>query len=349
MNLHDSFDDTRHFKEVERKAKEVRSAFEKMITKISSAFVGVSLTEGTIFSIDDYPRISILVDSLLKSLTNELVTIINRQTKDSWSRGTGKFMAEIKKATVGTNIPDELLKKAKVVNLEALSSFQKRKANGINLSDRVWKITTGFKKEMEFALDVSLTKGDSAQDIARKIKHLLNNPDKLYRRVRDKHGNLVLSQNAKLFKPGNGVYRNSFKNAMRLSRTENNIAYHSANYEKYNEFDFVVGIEVKLSNNPLHCPMCESLAGKYPKDFKFTGWHPQCRCTSIPILKTIEEMDRDNKLIASGKEPYLRSSNKVFNPPKGFVVYVTNNYENLLNAPNLPYFAADNTKYIFKK
>ncbi|HEY5591823.1 MAG TPA: hypothetical protein VIK55_12490 [Paludibacter sp.] len=38
------------------------------------------------------------------------------------------------------------------------------------------------------------------------------------------------------------------------------------------QFDFVVGIEIKRKNNPdKSCDICRASAGKYPKDFKWTG------------------------------------------------------------------------------
>ena len=39
----------------------------------------------------------------------------------------------------------------------------------------------------------------------------------------------------------------------------------------------------------LHGDICDTLAGKYPKDFKWTGWHPNDMCYCIPILKTEDE------------------------------------------------------------
>lgn len=30
--------------------------------------------------------------------------------------------------------------------------------------------------------------------------------------------------------------------------------------------------------------ICDELAGNYPKGFKFTGWHPNCRCHTETIL-----------------------------------------------------------------
>lgn len=100
-----------------------------------------------------------------------------------------------------------------------------------------------------------------------------------------------LRKNAQAYHPGQGVYRSSYKNALRLARPETFIASRTADYERWQDIDFVVGIQVVRSNNPYECDVCGSLAGKYPKDFKFVGWHPNCRCRAIPILATDEEFD----------------------------------------------------------
>ena len=79
---------------------------------------------------------------------------------------------------------------------------------------------------------------------------------------------------------------------MRLARTEINMAYRSSDSETANTFDAVVGIEVHLSNNH-NCKgvpegqfydICDELQGKYPRDFKFTGWHPACYSNDSEVL-----------------------------------------------------------------
>lgn len=187
--------------------------------------------------------------------------------------------------------------------------------------------------------------GKSASALSRDLKSYLKEPERLYRRVRDKYGNLGLSKRAKDYHPGQGVYRSSYKNAVRLTRTENNIAYHEANYLKYQEFDFVIGIEIRLSNNPNHCPFCASMAGKYPKDFKFWGWHPQCRCTTVPILKSWEEIQADNKRILEGKEP-LKSADEVVSLPNALSNWIKDNKHKVDTARALPYWMQENKGYI---
>lgn len=169
-------------------------------------------------------------------------------------------------------------------NIEAQNAFMKRKVNGLSLSDRVWRYSKQFKGEIELALDIGIREGKSAAELSRDLRKYLQRPDDLFRRVRDEHGILRLSKRAASFHPGVGVYRSSYKNAMRLARTEINMAYRTADHLRWQQLDFVVGIEVRRSNRKYNCVVCESLAGKYPKDFKFTGWHPQCYSDDSYVL-----------------------------------------------------------------
>ena len=129
-------------------------------------------------------------------------------------------------------------------NDEAREAFIQRKTNGLKLSDRVWNYTNQFKEEIELGLDVSLRNGVSAEDMTKELRQYLKFPDKLFRRVKDEHGVLQLSKRAAAFHPGQGVYRSSFKNTRRLAATETNIAYRTADYTRWQDLDFVVGIEI---------------------------------------------------------------------------------------------------------
>lgn len=117
--------------------------------------------------------------------------------------------------------------------------------------------------------------------------------------------------------------------------------------------DFVVGYEIKLSGNH-NCKgvpagrfsdICDTLAGKYPKDFKWTGWHPNCRCYKIPILKTEEEFwEWDGR-----SEVTTESVNEVKDVPDEFKQWVKDNKARIDRAGKrgtLPYFVKDNRKKV---
>lgn len=157
------------------------------------------------------------------------------------------------------------------------------------------------------------------------------------------------------------MYRSSYKNARRLAATECNIAYRTADYERWQELDFVVGIRVVLSNNhtlngvPFE-DICDQLSaplgskatsgrGCYPKDFKFTGWHPHCRCHAVSILKTEEEIKADTQKILNGEPLDGDSVNAVKDVPKVFKDWLDENQERLEGANSVPYFLSDNPRY----
>lgn len=118
------------------------------------------------------------------------------------------------------------------------------------------------------------------------------------------------------------------------------MAYRTAEQTRWKQFDFVVGYEVKTTQNGRHVEdICDELAGKYPKDFVFTGWHPQCMCYTIPILKTEEEFWADDS------EDSTASVNEVTDVPQGFKDWITDNQERIERPEErgtLPYFIRDN-------
>ncbi|MDR0733806.1 MAG: hypothetical protein LBF08_07090 [Dysgonamonadaceae bacterium] len=299
------------------------------------------------FSFADYPQTKARIDKAIKELQTNVETIIVNSVRSEWTLANNKnnALCDWVFGNNKRNLSKAQERKYYNNNDKALDAFLKRKTAGLNLSNRVWNYTNQFKSEIEMGIDIGLRDGLPASDIARDLKQYLNQPDTLFRRVRDEHGQLHLSKVAKAYNPGAGVYRSSYKNAMRLARTENNIAYRTSDYERWQQLDFVVGIEVRLSNNHPFADICNDLAGKYPKTFNFTGWHPQCRCYAISILKTEKEMEADNKRIMNGEEPAADSVNSVKDIPDNFKKWVTDNEIRIIKANekgSLPYFLKDN-------
>lgn len=332
--------------------RKIESIFKKAAEE--AAKIGVSirqpLKDNRIFSFDDYPETQKHVDKLLKSLHESMeITIVNG-VRSSWTLSNNKNSA-LASRVFGKHVKDlskEQYRRYFSTNGAALDAFLKRKEKGLNLSDRVWKYTGAFKNEIELGLDLGIRSGESAAKMTRSLTQYLQYPDKLFRRVRDEHGILQLSKAAKAFHPGTGVYRSSYKNALRLAATETNIAYRTSDYLRWQQMDFVVGIEIRMSNNHPIEDICDELAGRYPKDFKFTGWHPFCRCHVVPVLKTEEEMDKDTQRILDGKEPLPGSINGVKDVPSAFGEWITNNSERIKAAEakgTVPYFITDNPKY----
>lgn len=309
------------------------------MAKVGASIKGVDPKK--VFSFADYPMTNNRVKMLLKKMSSEMTTTILNGVEHEWTLANNKNN-ELCRVVFGDNIgklTQEQYRRYFKTNYDAMEAFQKRRDAGLKLSDRVWNYTNQFKDEIEYGLDLGIRNGQDAASMAKDLKQYLKYPDKLFRRVRDVHGKLVLSKAAKAFHPSRGVYRSSFKNARRLAATETNIAYRSADYERWNDLDFVVGIRVQTSQNHGELDICDMLAGDYPKDFKFVGWHPLCRCNATAILKTKDELMDD-----LNDDEERGSVNAVLDVPQGFKDYVEANSQRIAKTPKLPYFLRDNGK-----
>lgn len=334
-----------------------QAAYERQIDAIyrtavkEAATLGVSIKDfnpDRLFSFSDYPNTKKKIEKLLNDLQSGVTAVIVNGIRSEWTLANNKN-DELARQVFGDSVgklTKELERRYFSTNGAAREAFIKRKTDGLGLSDRVWKYTNQFKEEIELGLDLGIRSGRSADELSRDLRSYLQHPDKLFRRVRNKHGQLVLSQRARVYHPGRGVYRSSYKNARRLAATETNIAYRTADYERWQQLDFVVGIEIKLSNNHPEPDICDDLKGRYPKDFKFTGWHPHCRCHVETVLKTPDELIADNRRIMEGGKPTETSVNTVADVPQAFTDWVEANRERMTAAKSLPYFIRDNSKYV---
>ena len=316
------------------------------------------------FSFKNHPSIQQSVESVLNGLKSGITTIIVDGVNSEWTLANDKSN-ELSRQVFGDNVgklSQEQYRRYFSDNDEARKAFLARKENGLSLSDRVWNYTNQFKNEIELGLDIGLRNGLSADEMTRELKQYLKYPDKLFRRVRDERGVLQLSKAAADFHPGRGVYRSSYKNALRLAVTETNMAYRTADHDRIQTMDFVVGIRVVLSNNhtvngmPLY-DICDELSaplgstatkgrGCYPKDFKFTGWHPNCRCHVEFIQLTQEEMDRMTQDTLDGKPWSGNSVNEVKDVPEEFHQWAVDNAERAEKSFSVPYFVKDNPQYL---
>ena len=339
MNKHDK----RHQQQVNNYAAKIDRIYRQAMTEFGllAGNGGVILSADKVFDFDNYPKLKKQADKIIADMTNEIETVITNGIKLEWALSNDKNDILCNKALGGikNSLSDQQqLKKYYNNNEKALQAFKSRQAAGLGLSERVWNYTNQFKKEIELGLDLGLGDGVSAARMADELKQYVTYPDKLFRCIRDKHGQLNMPNGA-------GVYRSSYKNALRLTRTETNMAYHTADFIRWQELDFIVGIEIQLSNNHPIADICDELKGKYPKDFKFVGWHPQCRCHAVPIFKTPEEFTADNERIMNGEELNGESVNRVDDVPQQFKQWTTDNEKRLTTAKSIPYFLSDNPQY----
>lgn len=361
------------FKRTEGYAANVRAIYNDSLGKIIEIVKGTELEPGVPFSFSEYGYTD-EVQPILRNMYSRVYQAIRTGIQKEWMFASENNDELVKSVFGDSSIEDNHFAKYFLRNREAMDAFFARKTEGLDLSQKVWKYTSQYKGELEGTLDLAIGEGIPANRLASQIQQYLQDPDRWYRRFRvkvgeDEDGNPIygriwkrrifdpedgiykwINDDPKHYHPGQGVYRSSYRNAQRLARSETNIAYRSADYERWAQLDFVVGVEIKLSNNHPEPDICDQLKGIYPKDFKWTGWHPNCRCYMVPVLATDQELDDMVDRILSGEEPgnlSVESSNEVTEAPESFKKWLEDpkTQERMEKAEakgTLPYFIRDN-------
>lgn len=323
----------KHYVRIAHYTYQIKAIFDKYNKEFAKLGLSINYDkEQGLFYFKDYPQINSKAEKLFKQFSKEISNTIKNASSNEWDN------ANKDNDNLALKFLHRGLKNGQYAHYfnnhdKAREEFLKRKESGMNLSERVWKYTQMYKENLEDALSVGIESGMSANELSRKIQQYLNEPNKLFRRVRDEHGVLRLSKNAKAYHPGIGVYRSSYKNAMRLARTEINMAYRYADYERWKNMDFVLGVKIQLSGSHPKYDICDILEGDYPANFKFGGWHPHCLCFATPILQSKEDF-----LAGKKAEP-------ITNLPKNFSDWLKYHKEDILKASEkgkLPYFIKDN-------
>lgn len=340
--------DKKHKENLAKRARKVQQLYDAAIKRIAQAAAPSLFDADTKkeFHFEDFPALKKEMEALMQDLGSSLQANIEDGDQESWTLSNTKNDAMVDSIIGKKKLPAKTVKAWKHPRLEALNAFIARKEAGMNLSRRVWNLTQQFKSEMELALELGMGEGKSAAALSRDIRKYLVEPNKLFRRVRDKSGALRLSKAAAAYHPGQGVYRSSYKNALRMTATENNIAYRTADHNRWQALPFVIGIEIHISNNHPTEDICDLFDGKrFPKDFKFTGWHPWCRCYAVSVLASQEEMDAYTTALMNGEDvSNWKFTGQVEKMPKEFNKWMKDNQARIENATSMPYFIKDNFK-----
>nr|DAK96496.1 MAG TPA: Tas1 [Caudoviricetes sp.] len=290
------------------------------------------------FKWSDYPQTKKQIDDIQAQFVDDIHAAIYRGTSEEWknSNEAQDLIANKVLRAYNAQVDKEKYKVLYQTNSDALKAFQNRKDKGLNISAKLWQQSMIYKEELEAAISCAIQKGTSAVTLSKQIsKYLLDFP-LLQKDYKDRYGSAEHIQDCE--------YR-----SIRLARSEINMAYRTAENERWKQMDFVVGYEIKLSSSHHsrmpHGDICDTLAGKYPKDFTWTGWHPNDLCYKVPILKTEEEFwEWDGRIDVS-----TESINEVKDVPDEFKKWVLENQQKIEKARKrntLPYFLRDNKSII---
>lgn len=269
-------------------------------------------------------------------------------------------------------LTDKAIRVARDTAAATFISNRLKTKNGLNLAQIVWNYCQQTKSEFEMAMSNTIAdgikKGSSAEEVGKSIRKYLNDPDMMYRR----YHTIKVQKNGKkkdvvtwrrrriidgkvrfveepLEKVGMGVYRSSRKNALRVARTEINAAYHKARNNRWANEPFVIGQYIHVSPQHNIDDICNDLEGRYPKDYVWISWHPQCICTSDPITIQGEEKKEFYKRLIAGEDMsnYV-SPFAVLTMPEKYNQYIKDNSEAIIKAGmkgKLAWHLQDNTKY----
>lgn len=356
-----------HKKRTERYVMLIKQVYDRLADEASRRAAMTGHNPEVPFSFADYTETAEAIKQLQAEFIGNVGSIIMAGTSNEWKESNlvqDLVAKKVLTAYTGTSKSGEEYTRYYETNPDALKAFQQRRDSGMKLSDRVWNLSEQYKAELEMAISAAIAPGVSAQRLSQDVRKFLNEPDLMFRRFRykddagrwrkkwkrritDEDGNVrFIDCDRDSYRnqwTGPGYYKSSFKNAMRLARTEINMAYRAAEQERWRQFDFVVGYEVKLTQNGKHVTdICDDLVGKYPKSFRFSGFHPHCLCYCIPILKTEDEFWEVGD---------AGSKNEVTDVPQGFKDWVRDNEERIERAAGrgrLPYFLRDNPNEVNK-
>lgn len=356
-------------KRTEAYAERVRLLFAQTVNEILALNKSMpQLDEGEMFSFaGESMKRQKEVERLLRLLHSVATMAIEKGIRLEWSQANDECDKLVKSCFGKRALSSPEFAAWTQRNSAAMNAFIARSENGLNLSQRVWKSVEQLRDEMEVAITVSVGEGESAASMSRKVRQYLNDPDLMFRRFRYKDpesGEWRRKWKKRIKDPatgkvkwidydkrtyqdqwtGRGYYKSSAQNAMRVARTETNIAYRRADNERWQQMDFVLGQRVNLSRSHPKKDICDKLAGDYPVDFVFEGWHPQCFCFVTPILMDEDEMAKVSEAFLRG-EKYVPRGKRITDYPDNFKQWVSEHKEDIAQSRDRgtePYFIRNN-------
>lgn len=316
-------------KRLARYMMQVRMIYDRLNERAASIVESVGYDGSVEFSFADYPETKRDLQLLQRQFVGDMQSLIYSGTSAEWERSNllQDLIANKALKYYRAQVAGKKFKHYYQVNSDQLKAFQRRRERGLNLSAKLWNQSQVYKDSLEATISTAIEKGMSAVTLSKRISKYLNDWSSLQADYQEKFGKATNCYDCE--------YR-----SIRLARNEINIAYRTAEQERWKQFDFILGYKIKLSGSHPAKDICDDLAGDYPKDFKFVGWHPNCLCITIPIVMSEDEYWSENR---------ENSPNMVTVPPENFGKWVSENSERIDEARSrgtLPYWVMDNREFV---
>jgi GNAT superfamily N-acetyltransferase len=310
---------------------QVRSIYNRLNEKAASIVESTGYDGSVEFLFDDYPEVKGQVQALQRQFVGDMHSLIYTGTSVEW-KNSNLFQDLVAKKALNyyrAQVRGVRFKHYFQANSDHLKAFQARKDRGLNLSSKLWNQSFIYKESLEATISTAIENGMSAITLSKRLSKYLNDWPSLQKDYQERY--------AKATRAYDCEYR-----SIRLARNEINLAYRNAEQLRWQQFDFILGYEVKLSGSHPRYDICDDLKGKYPKEFKWVGWHPSCLCYAIPIVMSEDEYWKYH-------EDGIMPGTAIKEPPSGVTEWLSENADRVKDARKkgtLPYWIRDNNKYL---
>lgn len=310
----------------------VQSIYDELCLQTARIVEATAYDGSAAFLFADYQDVAKMVEDLKSEFFGQMRGLIYSGTSAEWKQSNMMQDLLAKKVLkyYDAQIDGQQQRVYFQSNSDALRAFQNRTEHGMNLSAKIWNQSENYVQEMEYAISSAIEKGMSAVTLSKRLSKYLNDFDTLKADYEEKYGHAVDCADCE--------YR-----SLRLARSEINMAYRSAEQARWQQFDFITGYEVKLSGSHPKPDICDMLAGKYPKDFVWTGWHPNDLCYVVPIIMSEDDYWKMREGETTAEEQ------QVTELPESFKDYVRDNQTKIETAQSRgtsPYWVRDNIRQI---
>lgn len=271
---------------------QVRMIYDRLNERAASIVESVGYDGAVEFSFADYPETKRDLQLLQGQFVDDMQSLIYSGTSAEWKRSNllQDLVANKALKYYRAQVAGKKFKHYYQTNSDQLNAFQRRTERGLNLSGKLWNQSQIYKDSLEATISTAIEKGMSAVTLSKRISKYLNDWPSLQADYQEKFGKATNCYDCE--------YR-----SIRLARNEINIAYRTAEQLRWKQFDFILGYKIKLSGSHPRYDICDDLAGDYPKDFKFVGWHPNCYLPNALVLtdngwKYIKEVSDSDKVLS---------------------------------------------------
>lgn len=311
-------------------AKKVVAIF-SMLASETASFVGTNNYTGEKpFRFNEFAKKD--VNKLFSTFRNSLQTLILNGMTDEWSKSNtfqDTLADKVVKSFSKTN--ESQRNKWYATDNGVLQSLLSRKVDGRSLNQRISRLVPVVQAILEIAISVGITKSKSVSVLGKRIALYLNDWRTLAKDYK------------KIYKKTLDVPSSEYL-AVRLAKNEICLAYRTAEQYRWSNMDFIIGKSIRTSKGKHHKEdICDELAGDYPKDFRWTGWHINCMCYSVPLVMEEKQFSGSRTL----KELSIRKGDTAM--PTAFTVWLNDYCNNHLDSLSYPNFIVDNECFISDK